>query len=287
MREIARQAQGDGHGCAGSTKETAPCNLNDCPHQDNAQEQDLSADAKCEFGDYTPWTNCTAPCGGGQMTRERPIIDKLRRIGRPVNGGDFSGKKEVWLKDLQDSDNFFNASLSFGLGGCAGALKETTECNFHTCAKPVDCVWSEWEEWGSCSKSCWGTHKRSRKVLQSPKNGGKSCTMVLSDEEDDSGISGPNPYGKGEDPMLVPQEEVKQCNMHKCTEEDLPKMYCKWDEWEDWGECDEPCGWGIAERKRHLIPSHHPAPDGLRKLFLNHSCLIAPWLLITVGFVLY
>lgn len=47
------------------------------------------------------------------------------------------------------------------------------------CNQPRDCVVSEWDEWGSCSAKCgFGTMKRTRKVLQYPENGGKTCPAL-------------------------------------------------------------------------------------------------------------
>ena len=40
----------------------------------------------------------------------------------------------------------------------------------------VNCLWSEWEEWSSCSRSCNGGKKTSnRTILQQAKNNGTEC----------------------------------------------------------------------------------------------------------------
>ena len=40
----------------------------------------------------------------------------------------------------------------------------------------VDCKWSSWGRWSSCSKSCGnGFQERKRTVIKYAKNGGKGC----------------------------------------------------------------------------------------------------------------
>ena len=41
--------------------------------------------------------------------------------------------------------------------------------------------------------------------------------------------------------------------MLSCTEESCEKD-CVVSQWEDWGECTAPCGGGMRERTREMIP---------------------------------
>ena len=44
----------------------------------------------------------------------------------------------------------------------------------------VDCKWSEWAAWDSCSESCgFGTRQRSRNFSQEAAHGGSNCTGEL------------------------------------------------------------------------------------------------------------
>ena len=41
----------------------------------------------------------------------------------------------------------------------------------------VDCVWTDWEEWTSCSKSCGGGKRSKIRAIKIPaSSGGKMCT---------------------------------------------------------------------------------------------------------------
>ena len=42
---------------------------------------------------------------------------------------------------------------------------------------PVDCVWSDWTQWNSCSETCGlGTKHRARSYFQEAMYGGNNCT---------------------------------------------------------------------------------------------------------------
>merc|ERR1719420_31431 len=73
----------------------------------------------CLMADWSGWSECTAPCGGGSHER-------TRGVARPADHG---GK------------------------GCLNA-GESEDCNMDACDK--DCVLSDWSGWSPCSKSCLG-----------------------------------------------------------------------------------------------------------------------------------
>ena len=94
----------------------------------------------CVWGEYGNWSTCTKSCGGGEKTRSR------QKAKEASNGG----KK------------------------CQGTASEMDTCNKDPC--PVDCVWGEYGEWTTCTKSCGGGEKtRSRPKATEASNGGKEC----------------------------------------------------------------------------------------------------------------
>ena len=54
-------------------------------------------------------------------------------------------------------------------------LSETDTCSPEPGACVVDCVVSEWSEWGACTLPCGGVMTRSRSVHTSPQHGGEEC----------------------------------------------------------------------------------------------------------------
>jgi hypothetical protein len=90
----------------------------------------------CIMAQWSGWSECTAPCGGG--THER-----ARGVDRPSDHG----------------------------GKMCLAMADTGECNMDSCDK--DCVLADWSPWGPCSKSClakstWlpGSHSRTKKIKE-------------------------------------------------------------------------------------------------------------------------
>lgn len=128
---IATPAAYGGKECTLPT-ETRDCKIKDCP-------------VDCVIGDWGRWSECSKPCGGGEITRTKTI--KVQA----ANGG-----KECTLP----------------------LPSETVKCNLQACP-PVDCVVSttEWEDvWSPCSVTCGGgTQTRRRKIITPVANGGKEC----------------------------------------------------------------------------------------------------------------
>ncbi|XP_038666358.1 SCO-spondin [Scyliorhinus canicula] len=89
-------------------------------------------------------------------------------------------------------------------------------CGLTPCA--VDCVWSHWTAWSSCSKSC---DVGSRRRFRSPTNpaaalGGQECEGAVLQRE--------------------------HCSLQLCDD--------VWRDWGPWSECSVPCGGGFRNRTR-------------------------------------
>jgi hypothetical protein len=139
----------------------------------------------------TPWSEfsqCTAPCNGGNHTRSRSVVRYPKHKGKecPV-------------------------------------LSQKTACNTQHCG--IDCVVTEWSEWGNCSKVCGGgIAKRNRDIFVDGLNG----TL----------------YGHDQCPAL---EEERECNTQICGRD------CIVSEWVPWSACSAPCGGGGRKRLRSVL----------------------------------
>jgi len=137
----------------------------------------------CTLGDWSEWAPCTVTCGKGSQTRLRGI-----RLG-PASGGK----------------------------GCDPKLNETKTCDLGIC--PVDCQWSLWEAWSTCSRSCnGGSYTRHRFEKVAAAHGGQAC----SGSADEDGV----------------------CNAQGCP------VDCQWVPWSDWSGCSASCGGGTRSQSR-------------------------------------
>ncbi|ETE64482.1 Semaphorin-5B, partial [Ophiophagus hannah] len=88
--------------CIGSAMEYQDCNPHPCP-------------VKGSWSCWTPWSQCSATCGGGHYQRTRTCTNPA-----PTNGEDI----------------------------CIGLHTEEALCNTHPC----EGGWSEWSEWSLCNE---------------------------------------------------------------------------------------------------------------------------------------
>eukprot|EP01060_Flectonema_neradi_P009552 TRINITY_DN167_c0_g1_i3.p1 TRINITY_DN167_c0_g1~~TRINITY_DN167_c0_g1_i3.p1 ORF type:complete len:614 (+),score=130.17 TRINITY_DN167_c0_g1_i3:78-1844(+) len=164
-------------------------------------------DVNCEVSEWSSWSDCDATCGGGSQTRTRTItVD-------PV-----------------------------GNGAACPDLSETQSCNTDPC--PINCVVSEWGEWGQCSVPCGGGMQlRTRTILVEPDFGGDEC------------------------PTLI---DAQPCNVQSCV--------CEVSEWSEWSTCSAPCGEGTQTRTRDIIsaPEGGEGGEGCPPLVETRSCTIQP-----------
>jgi hypothetical protein len=104
------------------------CNVEGCP-------------VDCELEEWGGWSDCSAECGGGVMTRTR-------------------GKMVEPLND----------------GNPCEAQEEEKRCHGESCKQP--CVLAEWGEWSMCSKLCDTGSRERTKAVKVPATGLGHCDPV-------------------------------------------------------------------------------------------------------------
>jgi len=111
-----------------SLSKSEPCHVEEC-------ERDCE---DCQWGAWTPWSECTY-CGG-EKRRTRMIQKQANYCGRPCN---LAAASEV--------------------AACHSGCDDVTV---------MHCGWSVWEDWGECSASCGSaTQNRARRLVLSATEG--------------------------------------------------------------------------------------------------------------------
>lgn len=205
-RSIAIPGGFGGMPCQGSSTQAQPCSASDCV---------LKKAVDCQLGSWTDWSDCTKSCQGGQQSHTREIIRQQNGLG----------------------------------AFCSDSLQETRICNTDICPGrgPVDCKWSGWSQWTTCTVSCgMGTKRRSRNVQVSPKNGGRLCQPLTSEEAVNCG---------------------KACGS--------AAVDCLWSVWTQWSRCSKSCGQGQTQRVRHIAREPQSGGIGCRGVFEDfRSCQV-------------
>eukprot|EP01128_Nolandella_sp_AFSM9_P004201 TRINITY_DN1848_c0_g1_i1.p1 TRINITY_DN1848_c0_g1~~TRINITY_DN1848_c0_g1_i1.p1 ORF type:complete len:516 (+),score=77.39 TRINITY_DN1848_c0_g1_i1:195-1742(+) len=191
----------------------------------------------CEVSSWSTWGQCSASCNGGSRTRTRTITNSP--------------------SDPSTCD----------------PLSESESCNTQAC--PVNCAWSAWGSYGSCSASCGGgTQSRSRSKSPAASNGGTDCSGASSESRDcNTGLCpvdclwGPwsgysqcsascgggsqtrtrsiqTPNANGGAACTGSSSENRDCNTTPCA------IDCEWGAWTSYGTCTANCGGGTQARTR-------------------------------------
>ena len=138
----------------------------------------------CSVSDWSAWGTCSQTCGGGVQTRTRTVSTQSK------NGG----------------------------SNCP-SLIDTQPCNT-TVPCPINCVVSDWSDWGVCSKTCGsGTQTRTRTVTSQAEYGGGVC------------------------PSLT---DTQPCNTQLCP------VDCQLSGWSGFGACSASCGGGTQTQTRTI-----------------------------------
>lgn len=190
-------------------------------------------DCQCQMTPFTEWGECSAACGPGVQTRTREVVGNPGNatcgvlfesrpcvvVPCPVNCvtgpfSEFSACSEACGGGTRTRSRAVLVEPAHN-GTACGPLEETEPCNTEPCA--VQCLVSEWSEFGACSSQCGGGHQsRTRTITRPPQNGGLEC------------------------PPLV---DTRQCNVHACAN-------CTLSAWDEWSACSVPCGAGTQRRNR-------------------------------------
>lgn len=230
-----------------------------CPRLvDERKCNDRPCIQNCEVSEWTPYSECSKRCGGGNQTRTRYVVRKPSPNGEECPG-----------------------------------LSETINCNAMPC--PIDCKVSEWSDFGECSKKCGGGEKvRTRTVTAFPEFEGKECPPLKDvvgcnekpcpknckvsrwgvysecSKECGSGVKvrtrqilEPHEIGGEDCPPLV---EAESCNNQTCDED------CEVSKWSDWSRCTRKCGGGVQIKTRKVVKKEKNNGIGCPPLIQMQRC---------------
>jgi len=228
-----------------------------CPNLIEYQNcNSLPCPGDCEVSEWSNWSNCNKPCGGGMMERTRNVTRQ------PTPGG------------------FPCPSVS-----------EHRQCNIQEC--PVDCKVSNWSNWTECSQACGGgTKLRTRTVLQYPNSTGLSCPPLIETLEcnntpctvSDCTVSDWGPWtpcvGCGDELKTHERTILSPGTGHNCppTKESAPcdnkgcPIDCQVSEYSDWSECSVLCGGGKQHRDRFIVRQPENGGQTCPPLQEVHDC---------------
>jgi len=247
-----------GADCPGKGEMTTDCNAQPCPVNGN-------------WGEWSKYTPCSNPCGGGQKNRSRScdkpapahggkdclgegeMIKDCNTQPCPVNGNwgcwsDYSLCNQTCGGGQKSrSRSCDNPATAHGGKDCPGKREMTTNCNTQPC--PVNGNWGEWSKYTPCSNTCGGGQKnRSRSCDKpAPAHGGADCP------------------GK--------REMTTDCNTQSCP------INGNWGCWSDYySSCSQTCGGGQKSRSRSCDnpASAHGGADCPGKREMTTDCNTQP-----------
>ncbi|KAL1775484.1 hemicentin-1 isoform X4 [Sigmodon hispidus] len=195
------------------------------------------------FSLWSAWRSCSVTCGKGIQKRSRLCNNPLpANGGRPCSGSDSETRhcqNKLCPVDGHWSEWSFweectrscghgnqtrtrtcsNPSAQHGGRPCEGHAVEIIMCNIRPCPA-LHGVWSVWQPWGACSRSCGkGNQIRTRLCTNPPPSfGGAYCSGA--------------------------ETQMQVCNERHCPVDG------KWTAWASWTACTVSCGGGARKRTR-------------------------------------
>ena len=128
----------------------------------------------CTWSTWSSWSTCSKTCGSGSMTRSRS-----------TNGPFYGGNACTGLSSESASCNTNICPGKFAIFGVKSSKGDPnalrTRLNAFVLLFSVDCTWSAWGPWSTCSKTCdSGSMTRSRST-NGPFHGGIACSGLSSE----------------------------------------------------------------------------------------------------------
>lgn len=165
----------------------------------------------CVWSGWSSWSDCSAACGqNGVQYRTRTVVTEPTPSKYFLDDGssppytDYDCETDVIFGDAAYYGDPSTRLQQYPCGvPCTGNHTEYRQCFRKEC--PVDCEWSVWSSWSSCSKLCGGgSQMRSRYVKVQPQHGGLLCEPTVCTQ----GTGG----GKGR----CGAAETRTCNIMSC-----------------------------------------------------------------------
>eukprot|EP00929_Paragymnodinium_shiwhaense_P044464 TRINITY_DN2280_c0_g1_i14.p1 TRINITY_DN2280_c0_g1~~TRINITY_DN2280_c0_g1_i14.p1 ORF type:complete len:884 (-),score=111.02 TRINITY_DN2280_c0_g1_i14:154-2805(-) len=238
---------------------TSADSCGNCPqNQTGYCNRDVCCAENCE-GDWSCWSNCTAPCGGGTQYRVYKVTKEAQCGGtacphdtqsRPCNTEECTVDCRGTWSDWDDCSptcgdglkrSYFHIIQYPDGGGKACPQSPRTEvCNKGACEDPCEGTWGEWSD---CDSTCGGGSQIRKFRFRHNGNSNSPGT----------GNSSENCHPN------CRTEETRAC----ATEIDCP-VDCQ-GSWSGWGCCTKTCGGGfqvrVFEKTREALNGGNPCPS--------------------------
>lgn len=276
-RSVLVHPTGGGLECP-ALEQVKPCNNQEC-------------NKDCVVSDWSPWSACSASCGGGSSSRVRYIISPASGTGKacPALIDYLDCNKDACPTDciVSEWSPWSTCSKECGSGiqtrtrtiikpstyGTCPSLSESRPCNYQEC--PVHCKVSDWSNWSECDETCGGgVQIRSREILQFPNSTGTACPVLIDSQDCASAACDVNDF------IVSPWSPWSSCGVcgneqqsrtrtiikfgapgrkqpplrqvRPCSNKQCPTE-CVVSDWSDWSECTATCGGGVQHRTRFIL----------------------------------